>query len=151
MQNLSILNKKETKNLLTTINEQFGANIKLEYVFLISNKNKVYIVNKDVFEIPIERLRINSIGLYFAEIRDNELRLSMDGSQIIGPVAKNNVLELNEAKAREWLKGYDVDINCKENGFLIIKHKSDFLGCGKPVKNKVLNYVPKTRRLRVSD
>jgi len=151
MQNLKILNKKEVKNIFSIIKKQFGADVDLDYVFLISNKNKIYIVNKEAFDLDLDKLRINSFGLYFGELRDDGLRLSIEGSQLIGPEAKKNVLELDEKQAREWLKGYDSSLKLKEKGFVIIKHKNDFLGCGKIVQNKVLNYVPKTRRLRVSD
>jgi NOL1/NOP2/fmu family ribosome biogenesis protein len=151
MQNLKILNKKEVKNIFSIIKKQFDADVKLNYVFLINNKNRLYIVNKEVFDINIDKLKINSFGLYFGEFRGDGLRLSIEGSQLIGPKAKKNVLELDNKQAREWLKGYDSSLKSKEKGFVIIKHKNDFLGCGKVVENKILNYVPKTRRLRVSD
>lgn len=151
MQNLKILNKKEIKNILSIIKKQFDADVKLDYVFLINNKNRLYIVNKEVFDINIDKLKINSFGLYFGEFRSDGLRLSIEGSQLIGPYAKKNVLELDDKQAREWLKGYDSFLKLKEKGFVIIKNKNDFLGCGKVVENKILNYVPKTRRLRVSD
>ena len=151
MQNLKILNKKEVKNIFSIIKKQFDADVDLDYVFLMNNKNKLYIVNKEAFNMDLDKLRINSFGLYFGELRDNELRLSMEGSQLIGAKAKKNVLELGDKESREWLKGYDSSLKLKERGFVIIKHNNDFLGCGKVVQNKVLNYVPKTRRLRVSD
>ena len=151
MQNLKILNKKEIKNILSIIKKQFDADVKLDYVFLVNNKNRLYIVNKEAFDINIDKLKINSFGLYFGEFRDDGLRLSIEGSQLIGPKAKKNVLELDNKQAREWLKGYDSSLKLKERGFVIIRNKNDFLGCGKVVENKILNYVPKTRRLRVSD
>jgi len=151
MQNLKILNKKEIKNIFSIIKKQFGVDVDLDYVFLISNKNKIYIVNKEAFKIELDKLRISSLGLYFGELRDDSLRLSMEGSQLLGPEAKENVIGLDDKQAREWLRGFDLDLDSKEKGFVIIKHKNDFLGCGKAVQNKILNYVPKTRRVKVSD
>lgn len=151
MQKLKILNTKEVKNVYSLIKKQFGADVKLDYVFLISKKNKIYVVNKEVFDIDLSKLRVNSLGLYFGELRGDELRLSMEGSQLIGPKAIKNVLELDDKKAREWLRGYDLDLNSKCRGFLIIKHKGDFLGCGKAAGEKIMNYVPKIRRIRSSD
>ncbi|MBI4140217.1 hypothetical protein HY485_00100, partial [Candidatus Woesearchaeota archaeon] len=100
-----------------------------------------------VDQIDFSKLRINSIGLYFAEFRNNELRLSIEGSQIIGPKATKNVVELNNDELKQWLRGEDLEKECDENGFVIIKHGNDYLGCGKIKEGKVLNFVPKARRL----
>jgi len=108
-------------------------------------------INKDFSEIDIEKIRINSIGLYFGETFHNEIRLSIEGSQLIGKDCTKNILELNEKESKEWLKGIDIDKEVEDRGFVIIKHDKDFLGCGKAVESKILNYVPKNRRLRVSD
>ena len=166
MQNLRVLERKDKKRFLELLKKQFGfediskrsfeslSNLfdkKLDYVFLINNKNKVFIVNKEIADIELSKIRINSIGLYIAEFRNNEIRLSIDGSQIIGPKAKENVIDLNEKEAREWLKGNDLSIEAKTKGFVILKYNKDYLGCGKVKENRILNFVPKTRRLNVSD
>ncbi|MBS3097689.1 hypothetical protein J4209_02730 [Candidatus Woesearchaeota archaeon] len=151
MQNLKILNKKETKGILDLIKKQWGCDVKLDYAFLQNEKGRVFIVDKDVFKIDLKKIRINSIGLYFAEVGGNEIRLSIEGSQIIGPEAKKNVIDVDEKEAREWLKGYDLEKEVKAKGFAIIKYREDYLGTGKVRDNKIFNFVPKNRRLRVSD
>jgi len=151
MSKLKILNKKEIQNILDILDKQFGYKGKLDYVFLQSEKNKVYIVNKDIDKIDLSKLRVNSYGLYILELRDNVIRLSVDGSQLIGPNATKNILELDDKTARDWLKGTDIDYNGDLKGFVIIKNQKDFLGCGKVVEGKVLNYVPKIRRLNCKD
>lgn len=151
MQNLKILNKKEIKNILKLIKKQWDCDIKLDYAFLQNEKNKVFIVNKEISNIDLDNLRINSLGIYFATMAENTLRLSIEGSQIIGPNAKKNILRLNEEETKQWLKGIDLEKDNKEKGFLIIKNNNDFLGCGKAVEKKILNYVPKARRINVID
>ncbi len=151
MQNLKILNSRETKNIYKLLKERFSFDKTLDYSFLINNKNRIYMINKDFSEIDIEKIRINSIGLYFGETFHNEIRLSIEGSQLIGKDCTKNILELNEKESKEWLKGIDIDKEVEDRGFVIIKHDKDFLGCGKAVESKILNYVPKNRRLRVSD
>jgi NOL1/NOP2/fmu family ribosome biogenesis protein len=74
--------------------------------------------------------------------------LSIEGSQIIGPKCNKNILELKDEQRELWVKGYDLDID-GDLGFVIIKNKDDFLGCGKLRNNKLYNYVPKSRRLMV--
>lgn len=147
MQKLKILNSKEKKRLLTKIKEQFNSDFKLKYAVFKNNKNKIYILNKDVSKIDVEELRINSLGLYLGVEYDNSVRLSIEGSQIIGKTAKKNVLELENETAARWVSGEDIEIDTKLKGFVIIKNRDDFLGCGKIAGNKLLNYVPKTRRV----
>jgi len=153
MQDLRVLERKDKKRFLENIKKQFNFEDKLDYTFLTNNKNKIFIVNKDIANIDLDKIRINSIGLYIAEFRNNEIRLSIEGSQIIGKKAKKNIIELDEKQAREWLKGKDIEREAKEEtkGFVILKHKNDYLGSGKIKENRILNFVPKARRLNVSD
>jgi len=151
MQDLRVLEKKNKKTFLQLLKKQFGFEDKLDYAYLTNNKNKIFIVNRDIAEIDLNKIRINSAGLYIAEFKNNEVRLSIEGSQLIGKKAKKNIIELNEKQAREWLKGKDIELKAKEKGFVILKHNKDYLGSGKVKEDKILNFVPKTRRLNVSD
>ena len=151
MQNLKILNSKEIKKIHSMLNENFGFEEKLDYGFLANNKNKIYIINKDFADIDIEKIRINSLGLYLGETYDNDIRLSIEGSQIIGKKAKKNVVELDKQETKDWLRGIDIEKETGIRGFIILKHNTDFLGCGKAVDKKILNFVPKNRRLKVND
>ena len=170
MQKIKILNNKEIKEILNLIEKQWDAKLNLDYVFLKTEKEKIYIVNKDISKVDLGKLRINTIGLYFAEVKDNNIRLSIEGSQIIGPKAKKNVLELNEKEVKEWMRGNDLerlsfhqpqdggktnlekmrehfDKETNLSGFLIIKDKDDYLGCGKRRDGEVLNFIGKARRI----
>ncbi|MBU1204302.1 MAG: tRNA pseudouridine(55) synthase TruB [Nanoarchaeota archaeon] len=148
MLELKILNRKKIKEILALIKEQWGADFSSELVFLMNDKGKIFLVNKEVFDLPLEKLKINSIGLYFGELKNNELRLSIEGSQLIGKDAKQNLIEINEKQAMQWLKGQDVDADGNYRGFVILKHENDFLGTGKYKDEKVLNFVPKARRFK---
>ena len=151
MQNLKILNKKEIKNILELIKTHFGCELELDYAFLMNQKNRIFIANKELFDVDTKKIRINSIGLYFGELSNNELRLTIEGSQLIGPKSTKNVVELNDSEMRKWLKGEDLEKEVGEKGFVILKHGDDYLGSGRVKDDKILNYVPKTRRLSVSD
>lgn len=151
MPQLKILNSKEIKQILKLIENQWNAKLKLDHAFLKNNKNRVFIVNKDISKIDLSKLRINSIGMYFCETRNNEIRLSIEGSQLVGPKSSKNIIEIDEEQTKQWLKGEDLEI--KENnhsGFLIIKHNNYFLGTGRFKNNKILNYVSKSRRINIS-
>lgn len=144
------MNSKETKQIRNTIKKQWEFEDKLDYAFIKSDKDKLYIINKEIEKINFENLKINSIGLYLGELKNNQLRLSIEGSQLIGPKAKKNVIELDKIDLKEWLKGEEIEtIDKTKEGFVIIKNKNDYLGTGKVKDGKILNYVPKTRRLEM--
>ena len=145
---MNFLNKKHIKRILAMIKDQYGYDFPDDYGFTLNEKSKVFIVSRDVAKLDFEKLRINKVGLYIAEINDKEVRISIEGSQIIGPHAKKGILELNEAEARAWMRGEDLEKET-EKGFPILKYKNDFLGSGRSNGEKIFNYVPKTRRLNI--
>ncbi|MBR9699956.1 hypothetical protein GOV09_05855 [Candidatus Woesearchaeota archaeon] len=143
-----ILNSREMKKTISLL-ERFGYKKKLDYAFLMNNKNRIFLVNKDFRNIDTSKLRVNNIGMYFGELHANEIRLSIEGSQLIGPDCSENILKLDDEDALDWLRGIDLSKEIEEKGYYLIKNKDDFLGCGKAVDKKLLNYVPKNRRLRI--
>ena len=149
MPELKILNSKEIKEILKLIEAQWGAKLKLDYAFLKNQKNRIFIINKNIGKIELEKLRINSVGMYFCEIDKVGIRLSIEGSQIVGPKATKNIAEINEEQTKQWFKGEDLDINGNYSGFVIIKHNNDFLGTGKYKAGRILNYVGKSRRVNL--
>jgi NOL1/NOP2/fmu family ribosome biogenesis protein len=144
-----ILNSKKTKEIYNILNNQWEIDNKIDYVFLMNDDNNIYIINRDIDKIDLNLLRINSIGLYLGEIKDGKIRLSIEGSQIFGPMCKKNIIELNSEEMKTWMIGEDI---IKEyptgNEYVIIKYKNDYLGSGKCRDNKIFNFVPKTRRLK---
>src|SRR3989344_2747348 len=132
MLNLKILNSKEVKEIMKSVEGQWGAKLKLDYGFLENTKNRIFIVNRQISEIDISKLRINNIGMYFCEEDKVGIRLSIEGSQIIGPHATKNLIEVSDMEAKLWFKGEDLACEDKNlSGFVIIKSKKDFLGTGK--------------------
>ena len=162
MRQSRILNTREIKGILETLNRQWGADSKKkfsQYVVLLSSKDRLYLLSRDFAKLDDKKLRIDSAGLYFGEIMENrEIRLSIEGSQLIGPLAEKNVAELDDGETKLWLSGADLEKDVKAEGFVILKNRNittgkyDFLGCGKykldeTKKGKILNYVPKSRRI----
>ena len=110
MQNLKVLNSREKKEILKLINVQFGCSFDMDYEVFMNEKNKLFIMTKDISKIDLNELRINSLGMYFGEVNRGELRLSIEGSQMLGKSAKKNVLVLDEDDADKWMKGEDFDV-----------------------------------------
>jgi NOL1/NOP2/fmu family ribosome biogenesis protein len=147
MQNLTILNTKQKKEIFQLLDSQWGIKQKLDYIFLRNSEGRLFIINKDLEKIDESKLRINSMGLYFGELRNNELRLTIEGSQIIGSSAKKNIYTLNNSQFKDWLAGKDIEAEHDHVCFLLMKHKKDFIGTGKYKEGKILNFIPKARRL----
>jgi len=150
MNNFQILNSKKVKEISEALKKQFGFKEKLDYAFIQTQKNKIYLVNKDIGQIDFQKLKVNSFGMYFCEWKHNTVRLSIEGSQLIGPKAEKNILELDDKQIIQWMNVKELEIDKDLNKeFLIIKNHTDFLGSGKIINNKLLNFVPKTRRLHL--
>jgi NOL1/NOP2/fmu family ribosome biogenesis protein len=145
---LKILNSREKKELNEKVEAQWGASFDKSLVFLMSNKEKVYIANPEISNIDFSKIKIDNVGLYICSIARDDIRLSIEGSQIIGCNAKKNVLKITDDEVRDWLRGLDLARrDTGFSGYVIIKHKDDFLGCGKVSEKGIFNFVPKTRRI----
>lgn len=150
MMRLKILNTRKVKEIRQKIRETWDAEPELDFAFLQSQwKGRIYIVNKDVSGTDISQLKIDTIGLDFGTARGGSLRLSFEGSQIVGPSARKNVAELTEEQRDEWIKGRDVKYDSDSGDFLIVKCGRDYMGCGKMRGGYLTNFVPKSRRLAV--
>jgi len=147
---LKFLNKKQSKEIIDKLKQQYNIkDLKLDYIFMINNDNKIYITNKDIAKLDTSNLRIDSIGLYFAAIDNSKrIRLTIEGSQLIGKKANINILELTKKQATEWIKGLDISTDKELKGYVIIKYKSYFLGSGFYSDNTIKNFVSKSRRLQ---
>jgi NOL1/NOP2/fmu family ribosome biogenesis protein len=141
------MTSKEVKQLYQIIENQWGIRPTLDYAFLKSDE-RIYLISKDIKNINLNLLKVNSMGLYIGELNRNQLRLSVEGSQLLGPFAQKNVVDISKLQLAKWLRGEEIECDAK-NAFVIVKHGEDYFGCGKAKDGRILNYVPKTRRLEV--
>ena len=143
-----ILNSKEVREILKMIKQQWGSEMDLGCGFLEGKDGDIFLMSRDVEKLDLENLHINSLGLYFGQLRNGELRLSIEGSQIVGKAAAKNVVELDDREFKLWLRGEDIEKTAENcSGYVLIKHNKDFIGCGKCKEGKILNFVPKARRV----
>lgn len=148
MGTLDILNSKDKKTFLKDLEDQFGIDDLPGKVFLINNKDKIYMSVRELDLLPFDSFTIDRIGLYIGKYYADGFRPSVDGSQVLGPLAKKNVLTVDKEKKHEWMKGYRIDVDVPD-GFYLIKNIDDFLGSAKVKNKEALNAVPKGRRLQV--
>jgi NOL1/NOP2/fmu family ribosome biogenesis protein len=147
MKSWKILASKEVKAIHKLLDSQFGFTEKLDYAFLKNSKDNVYVVNKEIANIDFDQLRLNSVGMYIGELKNERFRLSIEGSQLVGPKASTNIVDVSNEEAIMWIKGNDIEIPTELKGVVIVKHENDFLGSGLAKEGKLLNHVPKSRRL----
>ena len=147
---MKIIKSSEKKKILKQLNEQFGIK-KLPYLLLRFGKEKIraYSGSLSTEELNIldKNIRIENIGLYFAKQEKQEIRLTLDGVQILKPQITKNILEINDKQAKEWMRGDDLIIQTDKT-FKILKNNNEFIGCGKSTGEKITNFVPKERRIK---
>jgi NOL1/NOP2/fmu family ribosome biogenesis protein len=157
-QNLKILNSKEIKHIYELLREQYGYEGKLDVAFLLSEKKeRVYIFTKDLAGVDIANLRVDTMGMYFGTFFEDKLRITVDGTQMIGPSCTKNIITIDKKEMQVWMQGEKLMLSQLSHppaetptGFVIIKYQDDFLGCGKIGGDLILNYVPKTRYIRAT-
>ena len=156
--NLKILNSRETKHILEKLTEQYGYNYdkaSQEYVFLMNKDNRIYIISRNIELIPYDEMKIDSIGMYLGEMYKESIRLSIEGSQMIGPTSTKNIISLDKDQMMAWIKGNDIEYEDTGKEFIIARYvdvdtgKTDYIGAGRYKDGKIINYVSKSRRLVV--
>ncbi len=140
------MNSRERKRFWRAVEKQFGFSVELPGVLLQNQKGRVFLATREAAELGSENLRVEGVGLYIAQLSDGEVRLSVEGSQLLGPKAKKGVVELSEEERDRWVRGEWIAKRA-EQGFVIIKCGKDFFGCGKSTGERILNYYPKSRRI----
>ena len=151
MNRLKILNKNEKREIENKLRKQFGIE-EVKGIIVRRGEERLFLFSGDFNEKQIKKLEdiviIERIGVYFASLFGGEIRLSIEGSQILKEQIKQNIFELNKEQAEEWMKGRELPIKTGKKGFLIMKYKDDFLGAGKASAEKIGNFIPKSRRLK---
>lgn len=151
--NLKFLNKKEKKEILERLKYQFGIT-EIPGEIVMRGKERMFLFSGSFDEKKInvlERLApIERMGVYFAKKDENldEIRLSIEGTQVFKDQIINNIFELPKELVEDWMKGRELNIKTGKKGFLAMRYEDDFLGTGKASEEKIGNFIPKNRRLR---
>jgi len=153
---LKFFNKQEKEKFIKKLNEQFGIE-DLPFDIAKLGKERIIVFSGNISEKEILELdrvaRIEGVGVYFAKIdeKTQDLRLSIEGVQLIQSQITKNIFELEEKQAEQWMMGQEINITTGKKGFFIMKYKDDFLGTGKISAEKISNFIPKSRRLKYKE
>ena len=106
-------------------------------------KGKFTIEGKYVFFYTGEDLPLTGTrGLHIGSMEDNGFRPSLDACQL----ADKEFIDVDEKEAKRWMCGLDLEKEAKGN-FVILRFGRYVLGPGKPRSGRILNNLPKNRRL----
>ncbi|NQV91802.1 hypothetical protein HQ489_04990 [Candidatus Woesearchaeota archaeon] len=150
MKQLNFLNTRDVKKIREQVVHDFGFFPEGDYAFLQTDRDRLFIVNKDVAKLELKNLRIDRMGLYFGEVKPNQIRLSKEGAQLLvrlGDKKVTNIIEIDEEEVKFYFQGNDLikDLG-EDNRLIILKHNKEIIGCASYKEGKVLNFLPKIHR-----
>lgn len=135
------------------ISGHFGYFPEENYAYLQTEKGKIFLINRDIAKIELRNLKIDRVGLYFAEVKENEIRLSKEGAQLLAAETQKNkkqlknVVTLTKDEVKFYFTGRDLEKYFGEqNRFVLLEYEGDIFGCAKYKKGKILNFLPKIHR-----
>ncbi|HKL23803.1 MAG TPA: hypothetical protein VJ912_00540 [Candidatus Nanoarchaeia archaeon] len=153
---LEILNKEKTKQISEKLEQQFGIK-ELRGLLVKKGKERVFLFQGKFTEKEIKDLEkitpIERAGVYIGKYIPGEdaFRLSIEGTQVFKNQINKNIFELNEEQAGKWMSGQELNLKPEKKGFVVMKYKDNFLGCGKASEEKITNFIPKNRRLKINN
>ncbi|HLC81808.1 MAG TPA: hypothetical protein VJH68_04065 [Candidatus Nanoarchaeia archaeon] len=152
MQN-RFLNNKEIKKIRESFLEEYGYFWQEDYAYVLSEKERLSIISKDIAAMDLKQLRIDKIGLYVAEIKNNQVRLSKEGAQLLAQeagkhkIALKNIHRLSAKEVQDYFKGLDLAKELgAESKLIILQHHDNVIGCARYKDGKILNFLPKIHR-----
>ena len=148
---MKLIKRKEQKEIMKKLDEQFGIK-NLPGILLRFGREKMRLytgnLNPDEVKDIDRNFNLETAGIYFLKEEKGELRISFDSLYLFKDKITENILEVDDKEAIEWLKGNDLNIQTTK-GMKVIKHEDKLLGCGKSTGEDIKNFVPKERRIRV--
>ncbi len=131
------------------LKQQFGCSLVKEYAYLMNGKDKAFVVNKDVDRVDLGKIRVDRLGLYFAEWKNTQVRLSKEGAALL--VAENkgkveNIVDLSKEEVEKYFKGNDLKKDLGGDRLVILRFEDNIIGCAKYKQGEILNFLPKIHR-----
>ena len=147
-----IFEHKEKQEVLSKLKKQFGVKT-IPGIILKRGTERIFLftgeITKKEFQELEDQIPIERVGMYFAKEIREKIRLSLDGAQLLKKQITKNIFELNDEQKQEWVLGRELLLKNKTNEFLIMRHNGNILGTGKASKEKISNYLPKSRRIKI--
>ena len=149
--NIKFIEKSEKREIISKLEEQYGIS-ELPYLLIMIGKEKIRAYSGSLSKVEIMQLgksvNIELIGIYLMKIEKDGIRLSHDATSLLKDRITKNILDINDEQAKEWLKGDDIFTDNKNFGYFVLRNKGNLIGCGKLSQGRIVNFVPKERRIK---
>lgn len=154
--NVKFLSSGERKKLFEQLEKQFDfdSGVFKNTLLFETGKEKIRgfsgtMTRDELIELS-KIANVEIIGLYLFR-QEGELRLGFDGSQMLGSAIGKNTIDLDLEHLEAWLRGEDLEVDSEVgSGVYVLRHNNKIVGCGKSDGKKLVNFVPKERRIRRS-
>jgi len=147
---MKLLLGTKKKQIVQELHERFGVS-RVDGLFLQFGKEKIRLycgsLSREELTSLDSVLRLESVGLYFAKIQNDGVRLTLEGCEIVKDQITKNLLPISNEDADRWFHGQDLAI-AHEPAFKILTNNQDIIGCGKSTGDRITNSLPKERRIR---
>jgi NOL1/NOP2/fmu family ribosome biogenesis protein len=153
MAGFEALNSKARKTFYALLRETYGLHDDWEFEGLLfkTEKGKYYLLDRKFIDVAEKGLRTRLLGIYIAEVNNyGEIRLSFEGSDIVGPHATKNIVMLDETQMKAVMSGQDFEIEGEYTKYQLLIYEDTmkhYLGCSKIKNGTLFNFVPKSRRV----
>jgi NOL1/NOP2/fmu family ribosome biogenesis protein len=148
---LKVLPQKHKIKILKKLNSQFGIE-EIPGILIKKGKEKIFLYTGNLKKEELYDLDkatfIEAVGIYLAKEEGENVRLSIEGSQILKDQMTKNVIELTREESQTWMMGHEILKKSGFRGLVAMKYDEDMLGTGKASEEKITNFIPKSRRLR---
>ncbi len=145
---MRFLRASETKKILAQLEEQYGIK-EIPGTLIQAGDQKLRLFSANM---PIEQLttlndltNIENMGMYFLR-EEHDIRLSFDTPHLLKKEITKSILDISEDEYKIWIRGNDIP---KEgHGTVLVRYNGDFVGSGKLSQGRLINHIPKERRIR---
>ncbi len=148
---MKILNKKEIKKIENKIYSIYNSDLKLSKFAVMEKqyKKEIWLSSKNIFKLDLKKFNISSLGMYLGRF-DKNIKLGVEGSQLVGEKAKKNVCEVEDVW--NFIRGFKIKptkkIKCDENQYVIVKYEDNIIGSAKLKNNQLESILPKNRKIK---
>lgn len=148
---MKFIKSREKKKILKELEEIYGVE-ELNYLLIETGKQKLRgfsgsLSKEEILELS-EMARIEIIGMYLISRKDKDLRLSFDAVSLFRKQISKKVFEIDKENFEKWIRGFDLEVSC-EKGIVVLRFGGNLVGVGKSNGEKIFNYVPKERKLKI--
>jgi len=151
MEYIKILSEQEKRKIENQLHAQFGIK-EIPGKIVMRGEERLFFFTGEIDEDGIRKLEqsapIEKVGVYFAKLINEEIKLTIEGTQLLKEQITKGIFQINDSQAEEWMMGRELNLKSGLKGFVVMKNNDDYLGCGKASQEKITNFIPKSRRLK---